>query len=129
MELYETLHQKIDTLWVLISAIIIGAIGGIIASYGNAILEKFKVDDVVGAVPVHLFAGVWGTLAVALFGNPDLLGTGLSFAGQVRAQLLGIISIGAYCFIVSYVVLRLINIYSLAGNACPGRIRTKYCRA
>ena len=93
-----------------LSAIIIGAIGGIIASYGNAILEKFKVDDVVGAVPVHLFAGVWGTLAVAFFGNPDILGTGLSFAGQVQVQLLGIISIGAYCFIVSYVILRLINI-------------------
>ena len=41
-------------------------------------LDFPQVDDVVGAIPVHLFAGVWGTLAVALFGNPDLLGTNLS---------------------------------------------------
>ena len=66
-----------------LSAIAIGVVGGVIASYGNNLLEKFKVDDVVGAIPVHLFAGIWGTLAVALFGDSALLGTNLSMFNQL----------------------------------------------
>ena len=44
---------------------------------------QYKIDDVVGAKPVHLFAGIWGTLAVALFGNADLIGTGLGMGNQL----------------------------------------------
>ena len=47
-------------------ALIIGGIGGAIVVYGIPLLDKFKIDDVVGAIPVHLFAGIWGTLAVVL---------------------------------------------------------------
>jgi len=92
-----------------ISAILIGSIGGIIACYGSIFLEKIKIDDVVGAIPVHLFAGIWGTLAVAFFGNPELLGTGLSFVEQIESQIIGIISIGAYCFLVSYIFITIAN--------------------
>ena len=94
-----------------LSAIAIGVIGGIIASYGNSILEKFKIDDVVGAIPVHLFAGIWGTLAVALFGNADLLGTDLTMGNQLKVQIIGILSIGAYSFCGSYILLFLINFF------------------
>ncbi len=51
------------------TAIIIGAIAGPIVVAGVAILDKCKLDDPVGAIPVHLFCGIWGTLAVGLFGE------------------------------------------------------------
>jgi Amt family ammonium transporter len=47
-------------------ATIIGAIGGVIVVFTVPMLDKMKIDDVVGAIPVHLFAGIWGTLAVVL---------------------------------------------------------------
>ena len=50
-------------------AIIIGAIGGVIVVLGIGLLDKCKLDDPVGAIPVHLFAGIWGTLAVGIFGD------------------------------------------------------------
>jgi Amt family ammonium transporter len=75
-------------------AIIIGSIGGIIVIVGTEALTKFKIDDVVGAIPVHLFAGIWGTLAVP-FTN-----SGTSFG----PQLLGTASICAFVFVVSFIV-------------------------
>ena len=68
-------------------AIVIGAIGAIICTAGLKLLEKVRVDDVVGAVPAHLFAGVWGTLA-----------TSIAAGGSVGVQLLGIGAIGAFTF-------------------------------
>ncbi len=75
-------------------AIIIGAIGGVIVVFAVPLLDKLKVDDVVGAVSVHLFAGVWGTLAVP-FSNGD--------AG-FGTQILGIVAIGAFTFVASLIV-------------------------
>jgi Amt family ammonium transporter len=75
-------------------AIIIGSIGGIIVIIGTEALTKFKIDDVVGAIPVHLFAGIWGTLAV------PLTNSGTSFG----PQLLGTASICAFVFVVSFIV-------------------------
>jgi Amt family ammonium transporter len=80
-------------------AVVIGAIGGLICIGGMKLLERFRIDDVVGAVPVHLFAGIWGTLAVALFGNPTLINTGLSFTQQLTVQLTGIVVIGLWAFL------------------------------
>ena len=68
-------------------AIVIGAIGAIICTAGLKLLEKVRVDDVVGAVPAHLFAGVWGTLA-----------TSIAAGGSIGVQLLGIGAIGAFTF-------------------------------
>ena len=68
-------------------AIIIGAIGGILCTAGIKLLERVRVDDVVGAVPAHLFAGAWGTVAVSIAGGAD-----------VGVQLLGVIAIGAFAF-------------------------------
>ena len=49
-----------------LAAIFIGAIGGLIVVFGTKLLFSFKLDDVVGAIPAHMFAGIWGTLAVPL---------------------------------------------------------------
>ena len=95
-------------------SIFVGIVGAIIAIVVNEVLHKYEIDDVVGAIPVHLAAGVWGTFAVGLFSDLDLLGTGLSRMEQIEAQLIGIISIGAFSFIGSYFILKILNkIYPL----------------
>ena len=71
-------------------AIFIGAIGGIICTAGIKLLEKLKLDDVVGAVPAHLFAGIWGTLAVCI-----------AAGGNFGVQLLGVAAVGVFVFVVS----------------------------
>ena len=77
-----------------IAAILIGGVGGVIVVYGTKLLFSFKIDDVVGAIPAHLFAGVWGTLAVPIT-NPDT---------TFGAQLLGVVSINAFVFVVSLII-------------------------
>ena len=77
-----------------IAAILIGGVGGIIVVYGTKLLFSFKIDDVVGAIPAHLFAGIWGTLAVPIT-NPDT---------TFGAQLLGVVSINAFVFVVSFII-------------------------
>jgi Amt family ammonium transporter len=90
-------------------AMLIGLIGGIIVFYGDRLLESKRIDDAIGVVPVHLFAGIWGTLAVSIFGEPSRIGTGLSWTDQLFVQAFGIIAIGLYSFVTAYVAFRLIN--------------------
>ncbi|MEM9539591.1 MAG: ammonium transporter [Cyanobacteria bacterium P01_E01_bin.42] len=71
-------------------AMVIGVAGAGVMSLCVYWLNRWHVDDAVDAIAVHAGAGVWGTLAVALFGNPDVLGTGLSRGQQILVQLLGI---------------------------------------
>ncbi len=92
-----------------VTSIFVGIIGAIVAIIVNEILNKFEIDDVVGAVPVHLAAGVWGTLAVGLFSDLSILDTGLDRFSQIKIQLIGIISIGAFTFISSFIILSLFN--------------------
>ncbi|MYC29441.1 MAG: ammonium transporter [Chloroflexi bacterium] len=80
-------------------AVIIGAIGGLVVVLGLKLLEKIKLDDVVGAVPAHLFAGIWGTLAVSITGG-----------APIHIQLLGIVSIGAAVFAVSLGLWKLMDL-------------------
>ena len=54
-----------------VTAIFVGIIGAIISIFVNELLNKLEIDDVVGAVPVHLAAGIWGTIAVGLFSDLD----------------------------------------------------------
>ena len=68
-------------------AVVIGAIGGIVCLLSMKSLEMVKIDDVVGAVPVHLCTGIWGTLAVCVAGG-----------GSLFAQIIGILAIGAFVF-------------------------------
>ena len=76
----------VDHYW----AMVIGAIGGALCVAGLRLMERLKLDDVVGAVPAHLFAGIWGTLAVCI-----------AAGGQFHVQLVGILAIGAFVFAVS----------------------------
>jgi Amt family ammonium transporter len=77
----------------LFGALWIGAVGGVIVVLAVPMLDKFKIDDVVGAIPVHLLAGIWGTVAVVFYGDASL-GT----------QLLGIFAYGAFTFVASLVL-------------------------
>jgi len=95
----------------VIDAVVIGLVAGVIVFYGDRWLNKKQIDDAIGVIPVHLFAGIWGTLSVAIFGDIEILGTGLSQFEQLKSQAIGIVSIGAYSFFTSYVLLRLINQY------------------
>lgn len=92
-------------------AALIGLAGGIIALFGERWLEHLKIDDAIGVVPVHLFAGIWGTLAVAIFGNPEVLESGLSTFGQLQSQLLGIVVIGLFSFFTAFGLFSIINRY------------------
>jgi Amt family ammonium transporter len=78
----------------IMEAIAIGAAGSVIATFGAKFLESVRVDDVVGAIPVHLFAGIWGTMAVPLT-NSDA-----SFLGQA----VGVGAIGAFVFLTSFAI-------------------------
>ena len=91
------------------SAIAIGALGGLICFFVTILLEKARIDDVVGATAAHGAAGVWGTLAVAFFGQPEKLGTGLGFWSQLGVQSLGVVAVGAWAFGGGWVLLTLIN--------------------
>jgi len=92
-------------------AAIIGLVGGIIALYGERWLEHLKIDDAIGVVPVHLFAGIWGTLAVAIFASPEVLANDLSTLQQLQSQLLGIGVTGLFSFFTAFTLLKLINRY------------------
>ena len=90
-------------------SVLIGAVAGSLCLFSTLFLEKLKIDDAVGAIPVHCFCGVWGTLAVALFGNPEAWGTGLSRGEQLMVQALGIGTNVLWAFGVGYVLLWLLN--------------------
>ncbi len=78
----------------LFGALWIGAVGGVIVVFTVPFLDKLKIDDVVGAIPVHLFAGIWGTIAV-IFYNGD---------ANLMTQLTGIVAYGVFTFAASMVV-------------------------
>jgi len=77
----------------LFGALWIGAVGGIIVVFAVPMLDKFKIDDVVGAIPVHLFAGIWGTIAVIFYGEANLF-----------TQLTGIIAYGVFTFVAALIL-------------------------
>ena len=76
----------------LFGALLTGAVGGVIVVITVPLLDKFKIDDVVGAIPVHLIAGIWGTLAVGFY------------TGNFGAQILGIVAYGAFTFFASLAI-------------------------
>ena len=78
----------------LFGALWIGAVGGVIVVFTVPLLDKFKIDVVVGAIPVHLIAGIWGTIAVVFYNGDASLGT----------QIMGILAYGIFTFVVSLVV-------------------------
>ena len=73
-------------------AILIGGIGGALVVIAVPLIDKAKIDDVVGAISAHLVAGIWGTLAVGIFGS-----------GSIVTQFIGVVAIGAFVFITSLI--------------------------
>ncbi|HQX01273.1 MAG TPA: hypothetical protein PLQ94_04120, partial [Anaerolineales bacterium] len=96
------------------AAVLIGTIAGVLVIFASSTLEKLKIDDPVGAVPVHMVNGAWGVLAVGIFanGNPDTAAwngmesavTGLIYGGstQILAQLAEVVSIFVVVFGLSF---------------------------
>ncbi|GLT08882.1 ammonium transporter [Sulfitobacter porphyrae] len=83
----------------LFGALWIGAVGGVIVVFAVPFLDKLKIDDVVGAIPVHLVAGFWGTLVVPVYTD------GTSFV----TQIIGFVAIGAFVFISSFIVFSILK--------------------
>jgi len=82
------------------AAMLVGGLGSLLAMITIPLLDKFKIDDVVGAIPVHLVAGIFGTLAVA-FTNPEV---------SFMPQLTGVIAIGAFTCIASAIIWTLLKV-------------------
>ena len=80
-------------------AIVIGAVGAIIMYFGTKFLERQKLDDVVGAIPVHMFAGIFGTLIVPAT-NPDT---------NFGTQFMGVLVVCLFSFILSYIVFKVLK--------------------
>ena len=83
-------------------AIIIGGIGGAIIVFAVSLIDRLKLDDPVGAIAVHLICGIWGTLAVGLFGN-------LAGGAQFVSQLIGLASYAVICITSSFLILFLLK--------------------
>lgn len=81
-------------------SILIGGVGGAIVVFTVPLLDKLKIDDVVGAIPVHLFAGIWGTLVVPLSNTDASFGT----------QIIGILAYGAFTVVVSGVLWTILKV-------------------
>jgi ammonium transporter, Amt family len=77
----------------LFGSLLIGGVGGVIVVLTVPLLDKLKIDDVVGAIPVHLCAGIWGTIAVAFSGS-----------ATIGAQITGILAYGIFTFVISLVL-------------------------
>ncbi|MFV8279982.1 ammonium transporter [Christiangramia marina] len=84
-------------------AILIGAIAGVIIVMGVAFIDKLKLDDPVGAVAVHLICGIWGTLAVGIFGN-------MAGIDQFITQLIGVGAYAAFCIVTSFIIFYILKV-------------------
>jgi Amt family ammonium transporter len=80
-------------------SLIVGGIGGVLVVIAVPLIDKLKIDDVVGAISAHLVCGIWGTLCVGIFGS-----------GSVVTQFIGIVAIGAFVFIASLIVWVLLKV-------------------
>lgn len=91
-----TAEPLMPAIW---QAVVIGGVGGVIVVLTVPLLDKLRIDDVVGAIPVHLFAGIWGTLIVA-WTNTDV---------NVAVQAIGVAAVGGFVFVTSFVVWALLK--------------------
>jgi ammonium transporter, Amt family len=85
-------------------AMLVGLIAGMLTSFAQPWIDKRGIDDVVGAVSVHLVGGIWGTLAVGLFGASTFMS-----AQQLMVQALGVLAVGVFTFTTAYAMYRLID--------------------
>jgi ammonium transporter len=94
-----------------LGAALIGTVGGAVMLVVHSLLIRLRIDDAVGAIPVHLGAGIWGTLAFAIFADPEYL-RAASRLDQFGVQLVGVVVCGLWTFLTLYVILRIINTIS-----------------
>ncbi len=125
----QLLHKKIDVTMALngalaglvaitaeplapsaLEAILIGGVGGLIVVFTVPLLDKFKIDDVVGAIPVHLIAGIFGTLIVAINTQSEVNGETLTVMQQLGVQALGVVAVGVFTLVASLAVWMLMKI-------------------
>ncbi len=97
------------------AAIVIGALGGVIVIFGVVLLDKLKIDDPVGAVPVHGFNGIWGTISIGIFGKQSLglANEGLVYGGgglQLGIQVMGVITVILFIIVSMSIVFKLIGV-------------------
>ena len=83
-------------------AILIGAIAGTIIVFAVSLIDKLKLDDPVGAIAVHLICGIWGTLAVGIFGQ-------LAGWKQFGYQLVGVVAVGVFCLLFAYIIIKILK--------------------
>ncbi|MFP4330029.1 MAG: ammonium transporter [Alkalispirochaetaceae bacterium] len=87
------------------TSVLVGAIGGVLVVLSVEFIDKvLHVDDPVGAVSVHGVCGAWGTLAVGLFGDLEMIGSGLSRGGQIGVQVIGILAYLAWCLVTGFIL-------------------------
>jgi Amt family ammonium transporter len=86
------------------SAVIIGAIGSLLACLTVPLLDKLKIDDVVGAIPVHLVAGIFGTLVVAFNTQSEVNGETLSIPAQLGVQGIGVLATAIFVSVISAIL-------------------------
>ena len=79
-------------------AILIGTVAGVLIVFAVNLIDKLKLDDPVGAIAVHLVCGIWGTLAVGLFGN-------LASGAQFLSQLTGVACYAIFCIATSFLII------------------------
>jgi Amt family ammonium transporter len=79
-------------------AVVIGLIAGVIIVLGVSLIDRIRLDDPVGAVTVHLICGIWGTLAVGIFGS-------LAGIDQFLYQLSGVAAAGAFCCLTAFIII------------------------
>ncbi len=90
-------------------AVVIGLVGGLCMILCDKLLISLRIDDAIGAIPVHLAPGIWGTMAVGFFGDLSVLGTGLARTPQILIQLEGIIICALWAFPLSYMLFKMLN--------------------
>jgi len=92
-----------------IDAVIVGSIAAVVAQLFTHLLNKYRIDDVIGAFPVHAAAGIAGTLLLAILGDSSLFPAGRGAIAQLGIQLIGVLVIGLWAFGSGLAVLTLIN--------------------
>lgn len=92
-----------------LASVLIGLVGGVLIVLGTQWLERVRIDDPVGAVPVHLINGIWGTLALGLFATDNGLFT-TGQAAQLIVQIIGVVAAGIWCAGTAYLLFSLIKV-------------------
>lgn len=90
-------------------AVLIGMVGGLCMIYCEKLLIRFQIDDAISAIPVHLASGIWGTIAVGVFGDLATLDTGLTRFTQIFVQIEGVLVCGLWALPISYILFKALD--------------------